>query len=85
MNTNSNGGTNSQTKQILEHMKQGNRITALEALTNFGCFRLAARINDLKKNGIPVSKEMVDRNGKKVAEYYFTTGKSKKRTSLRTV
>ena len=33
----------SQEDNILEHLKQGNRITPLDALYKFGCFRLASR------------------------------------------
>ena len=40
-----------QTALILSHLKEGNSITALEALYDFGCFRLASRINELKKAG----------------------------------
>ncbi len=39
-----------QNKQILEYTKT-NWITDIEALTKFGCRRLAARINDLDGMG----------------------------------
>jgi hypothetical protein len=41
----------SQTERILGHLKAGRSLTALEALDLYGCFRLAARINDLKEEG----------------------------------
>jgi len=60
----------SQTKQILEYLKQGNSITALEALNVFQCMRLASRINDLKNSGYKIVSRMVEvKNGKKVASY----------------
>ena len=60
----------SQTKSILEYLKQGNSITALEALNSFQCMRLASRINDLKNMGYEVISTMVEVNsGKKVASY----------------
>lgn len=34
--------------QILEHLKSGESITPLDALRMFGCFRLGARIWDLR-------------------------------------
>ena len=37
-----------QNQKILKYLKEGNRITALEALKMFGCFRLASRISDLR-------------------------------------
>lgn len=60
---------NTQAAKILAWMAEGNRITALEALWAFRCFRLAARVDDLKKAGHNVVAEMVERNGKRVAEY----------------
>lgn len=40
-----------QCEQILEYMKTGASVTPLEALSRFGCFRLAARISDLRDRG----------------------------------
>ena len=41
----------SQNKLILEYLEIGNKITPLEALNNFGCFRLSSRIFDLRQKG----------------------------------
>lgn len=41
----------SQCDQILSYLKDGHSITPIDALNLFGCFRLAARISDLKKRG----------------------------------
>ena len=61
----------SQLNQIKAHLNQGYRITAIDALNSFGCFRLAARINDLKRDGYNVDKVMVDTvTGARVAQYY---------------
>ena len=38
-----------QYKRIAEYLMAGNSITQMEALNMFGCFRLASRINDIKK------------------------------------
>lgn len=38
-------------QQILEYLKKGATISPLAALNMFGCFRLAARIHDLRKAG----------------------------------
>ena len=40
----------SQNNQILQYLKEGNSITPIEALSKFGCFRLSARIHDLKES-----------------------------------
>jgi hypothetical protein len=59
-----------QTAQILAHLKRGRAITPLEALDQYQCFRLGARIFELKAAGHDISKRMVETaSGKKVAEY----------------
>ena len=63
-----------QLQRLLEHLKKGNRNTPIEALREFGIFRLAARINDLRARGYSIERELVpvkDRLGalKRVAEY----------------
>ena len=58
-----------QTEAIRDHLIRHNSITPLQALKKFGCFRLAARINDLKKEGFRVQSTMVERDGKRYARY----------------
>jgi hypothetical protein len=48
-----------QTQQILEHLSHGGSITPLEALQQFGCFRLASRISELRKAGHHIVVERV--------------------------
>jgi hypothetical protein len=61
-----------QAGRILEHLRAGNCITALEALDAFGCFRLAARIHELRRDGWGIQERTVEtRGGKKVAEYFI--------------
>jgi hypothetical protein len=62
--------TETQTAQILAHLKTGRSITPLDALEWFQCFRLGARIYDLKQDGHNIYREMVETdNGKRVACY----------------
>jgi len=61
----------SQCEEILAHLKSGKRITPMDALGLFGCFRLSARILDLKDEGHAIKKEIVHNNGKRFAEYYM--------------
>ncbi len=63
----------SQAKQILKHLQEGNTITPLEALNKFGCFRLGARIWDLKKKGHRIEPRMIESEGKHYAEYRLET------------
>ncbi len=65
----------SQEKRIRESLLQGKVITPLDALHQFNCFRLSARIYDLRKNGLNVSvrNRAITSDGKTkyVAEYYI--------------
>lgn len=64
--------TETQSKQILAHLKTGRTLTAIEALNKFQCFRLAARICDLKQDGHDISKRMKETaEGTHVAEYFL--------------
>jgi len=62
--------TTSQSVAILNYLKTGNSLNPMEALNKFGCFRLAARIGDLRKEGHDIQTEMYsEENGKKYAVY----------------
>jgi len=61
-----------QCDQILHLLKCGRRLTPLAALKLVGCFRLAARIADLRDRGYQIKtarKHLPD--GKVVAEYWL--------------
>ncbi len=60
-----------QNKQILEHLKKGNSITPLTALNLFGCFRISARIYNLRQDGHDIIKRTItsDHGDKHFAEY----------------
>jgi len=58
-----------QNQQILEYLKSGKKISPLIALKKFGCFRLSARIFNLRQEGNPIVTENVTRKGKTFAEY----------------
>jgi len=53
---------------ILAHMKRA-PITPLQALDLYGCFRLGARIWDLKQQGYAIGSKIIERNGKRFCEY----------------
>ena len=62
--------TTSQSAKVLYHLQNYGPLTAIEALELFACFRLAARINDLKEAGHDIQMEMKRlKNGKKIAVY----------------
>ena len=59
-----------QNEMILKYIHDYGSITPLEALKEFGCMRLASRINDLKNQGYNIVSEKVsikNRYGKKVS------------------
>ena len=51
-------------EQIVEYMKRFGSINPLQALEDIGCFRLASRISDLKKQGYPIISERVHYNNR---------------------
>jgi len=65
--------TESQNKRIRKHLESGRSLTPLDALYQYGCFRLGARIHNLKSQGLAIETEMVEilSEGKKkhVARY----------------
>jgi hypothetical protein len=59
----------SQADSIQKALEGGARITALDALRRFGTMRLAARISDLRRKGIPITMRWVKKGEARVAEY----------------
>lgn len=49
--------TISQKEAILEDLMQGRRPSQLDAYRDYGCTRLAARINDLRNEGYDIVTE----------------------------
>jgi hypothetical protein len=58
-----------QTDRIRRHLERGKSITPLEALSRYGCFRLGARIWDLRREGMAILSERVTRKGKTFSSY----------------
>jgi hypothetical protein len=61
----------SQNALIKGWLLNGYSITPMEALNMFGCFRLSARIANLRDEGLAVVTDMVTINDKRVARYYL--------------
>lgn len=61
----------SQVKQILAWLRSGKEITPMDALNEFGCFRLAARIKDLENQGYTIHRELVRNGDKKYNKYWI--------------
>jgi hypothetical protein len=58
-----------QVDEIRQALLDGKSITPLDALRDYGCFRLAARIDQLRKQGYCITTEFAHRDGKKYASY----------------
>jgi len=61
--------TDSQTALIKGWLLNGRSITQLDALNMFGCFRLAARIANIREEGFDIVTDMITLNNKRVANY----------------
>jgi hypothetical protein len=67
-----NNSNPSQAELIRQHLEAGKTITALEALYEFGCARLSARIHELiHRANLPIDSELVFENGKHYSRYFI--------------
>lgn len=69
-----NGQKATQAEMVLAYIEEFGSITPLDAIRDLGCYRLASRISDLRKNGFPIETKIEavpNRWGKKsnVARY----------------
>lgn len=69
----------SQATDIIDFIRDHGSITTKQATEQLGCYRLASRISDLKKFGVPIEREMITvpaHNGKntRVARYTIPGG-----------
>lgn len=70
MGTLNNAQTATQKDLILRFMQENGSITQMEAAQEIGCWRLGARIFDLKRDGHVIKRDMVsqkNRHGKPIA------------------
>ena len=69
----------SQNDQILKALKRGAKLTPLDALARFGCFRLSARILDLNAVGHNIKTKIIkSANGKRFAQYSLLRSRKRK-------
>lgn len=63
--------------RIREHLVRGGTLTQIDAILKFGCFRLAARIYDIRRTGLDVHKIMIKTDqDRKFAKYYLSASSS---------
>jgi len=58
-----------QNEKIKAYLNKGKSITPLDALNKFGCFRLSARIKNLRDEGLNIITKYKTINGKTFACY----------------
>lgn len=66
-----------QNERILRHLQDYGSITPVEALKDYGCMRLGARIYDLKREGHRITTEretVINKRGEKVAFARYRMG-----------
>lgn len=63
------GRYSSQKDNVLAHLLGGFQITPLDALEQYGCFRLAAIIHHLRQDGHSIKTNKITRRGKTFASY----------------
>ena len=69
MSTLKNKKTLSQCDRILKHLQSGKTINPAQAWNLFGCYRLGARIHDLRKRNFNIVTKTIYKNGGNFAEY----------------
>jgi hypothetical protein len=65
--------TKTQCQQVADYLRTGAPLTPLEALSRFGCNRLAARVDELRHSGMNIITTMIEVAGvhgkSRVAQY----------------
>lgn len=62
----------SHVKNIAKYLAEHGSINSMDALEEFGCFRLAARIYDIRSKGFEITAANLKLpSGKKVARYIW--------------
>lgn len=65
---------NTQNSLILAYLQDGNSLTPMQALQRFSCWRLAARIAELRAKDYNIHTKLIEKEtaqGKKVFAQYF--------------
>jgi hypothetical protein len=62
---------------VLKHLKRHGTITPVQALNLYGCFRLAARVYELRARGFVIETEKHDSPDANWAIYRLKRGRGK--------
>ena len=62
----------SQKTQIINYLMTRGPLTVLEAIKYLNCYALSQRCGQLRKEGFPIQREMIQvESGKRVARYFL--------------
>lgn len=61
----------SQHDAILNHLRKGFTITPLDALSEFGCMRLASRIHEIRQEGVKVNDKVITSGNARFKAYWI--------------
>jgi len=61
--------TPTQAERILRDLERGRKLTQVSAFRKFQCWRLAARVSELRSEGWCIKTKLIKRNGKQYAQY----------------
>ena len=60
-----------QNQRIIDFLATGHSLSATEALRKFGCFRLAARVRNLRDAGHKITSHTVAKDGRRWARCWL--------------
>jgi hypothetical protein len=63
----------SQNQEVLSHLKDRGSLTQMEAARLYQCWRLGARIKDLRNAGWNILTEMIHAGHKRYARYWLVS------------
>lgn len=75
----------SHTQLIKERLLEGKGLSPIWALHNFGCFRLAARIRDLRNEGMNIKTIMTGHGNLQFAYYILEEAHNQKMISKKSI
>ena len=60
-----------QLQTLRTHLKEKKSIAPLQALNQYGIYRLSARINELRNEGMDIKTTLINAGPVKYAKYYL--------------
>ena len=65
---------NPQNKEVLDYLTENPSLTSMEAFSKLGITRLAARIHELRQEGVSIDKETIEaKKGTYIARYFLSS------------